>query len=186
MKKCHMKSVRIIMGCLTVCVLLSACASSRSSRPSKEDYDDRVTENFIRTNFFKTNYFKDIHQRHLMVPFTVNNSNLLLGKDLEVRPGPAPFHPGGDTRVTYRDSKKVEIGHYYMKDPRKMRSCDRTACDKDRPNSVDIDGEVELFFPLKTDPTSVEFVFPDESFQVFEVKEDVKEALARNPVNTTQ
>ncbi len=120
------KSLRLFLGVFVICGFMSACRFEL--RP------------------FNPKYFKE--QQHVSIHFPVKT-----GKGLddptkaELHSGPAPYHPGGDTLVVYKNKRKKEIGRYAIANPTKVRSCELAGTGGGHIDPLSNGVEVELFFP---------------------------------------
>ncbi len=188
MKNFSWKSLRLFLGVLAICGSMSACTTVKPPNHSPdvsaviESKDVRgATEHSISA--FNPTYFNNLKRRHLAIPLIITTKGLSLTDKprAEIRPGPSPFRPGGDTLVVYRDIKKEEIGYYSIEDPTKGRSCDLT--DKRGGKVFDLkEGEdVELLFPANPDIASIVIVYADKDPQVFDVSKIVMKVFEKTP-----
>ncbi len=137
------KSLRLFLGALAICGSMSACTTVKPK-------DDHVAS--FELHPFDPQYFNN--QQHLAIYFHIKGRGLTVSdKTLpKEHSGPAPYRPGGDTLVVYKDKNKKAIGHYAIPDPTKLRNCDLTQKGGGYVRHRCQGGEVELLFPLPQRP----------------------------------
>ena len=179
MKNFSWKFLRMFLGGLAICGSMSACTTVQYPQRSP-DVSGTIKSKDVRGDTesnilpFDPAYFKK-HQ-HMAIPFTITSEGVLsLNKKAraELRPGPFPYRPGGDTQVVYYDSKGEEIWHYYIEDPTTGRSCDLT--DKRGGEVFDLKegDDVELLFPANPDIAFIEIVYAPQKFDVGDIVDGV-------------
>ncbi len=119
------KSLRLFLGVFVICGFMSACRFEL--RP------------------FNPKYFKE--QQHVSIHFPKKGRGLSEPTKAESHSGPAPYHPGGDTLVVYKNKRKKEIGRYTIADPTKVRDCDLDEKGGGHRHPRRQGDKVELFFP---------------------------------------
>lgn len=193
MKNFGWKSLSLFLGGLAICGSMSACTTIQHPKHSP-DVSGTIKSKDVRGDTksnilpFDPAYFKKY--QHMAIPLNITPKGRFIippHAKAELRPGPSPFHPGGDTLVVYKDENKKEIGSYTIADPTKLRNCDLTQkgggyvihrCQGD---------EVELLFPFPQRPqrktqreihyVKIIFSYTDPQEERFEQKFDVSKIL---------
>ncbi len=192
MKNFGWKSLSLFLGGLAICVSMSACTTVKHPKHSP-DVSGTIKSKDVRGDTksnilpFDPAYFKKY--QHMAIPLSITTKGRFIippHAKAELRPGPSPFHPGGDTLVVYRDIKKEEIGYYSIEDPTKGRSCDLTEKGGGKVFDIKEGVDVELLFPANPDIASIVIIYADKEPQVFDVSKIVMKVFEKTPKNVTR